>query len=33
MHTKLYSKNVKGRDHLGDIAVGGGIIINCILDK
>jgi hypothetical protein len=26
-------KNLRGRDHLRDIFVGGGIILNCVLDE
>jgi hypothetical protein len=33
MYTKFYSENLKGLDHMGDIVIGGGIILKQILKK
>jgi hypothetical protein len=33
MHTKFWSKNLKGRDMSGDLGVGGRIILEWILEK
>jgi hypothetical protein len=33
MHTKLYSEILKGRNHLGDPAIDGTIILKLILKK
>jgi hypothetical protein len=33
MHTKFYSDNLKGRDHLGDRDVDGRAILKWILNK
>jgi len=33
MHTKFWSGNVKGRDHLEDLGVDGWIILGWILRK
>jgi hypothetical protein len=31
MHTKFWSQNLKGRDHVEDLDVDGRIILQCIL--
>jgi hypothetical protein len=33
MHVQFQSGNLKGRDKLGDLSVGGRIILRCILEE
>jgi hypothetical protein len=33
MNTKLWSENLKGRDHSEDLGVDGRIIFECLLEK
>jgi hypothetical protein len=33
MHTKLWSENLKGKDHLEDLGIDGRTILECILGK
>jgi hypothetical protein len=33
MHTKSYVKNLKGRDHMGDLDIDGSVILKWTLKK